>query len=53
MKEFHGQASARVDAEPQAVFDLITDVGLLSEWNAAIEAVRGNRARSLTPGACP
>ncbi len=39
MKEFHGHASARVDAEPQAVFDLITDVGLLSEWNAAIEAV--------------
>ena len=32
MKEFHGQASARVDAEPQAMFDLITDVGLLPDW---------------------
>ncbi len=39
MKEFHGQASARVDAEPQTMFDLITDVALHSEWNAAIEAV--------------
>jgi uncharacterized protein YndB with AHSA1/START domain len=39
MKEFHGHASARVDAPPQAVYDLITDVGRLPEWNTAIEAV--------------
>jgi len=39
MKEFHGHASARVDAQPQAVFDTITDVDRLPDWNAAIEAV--------------
>jgi uncharacterized protein YndB with AHSA1/START domain len=39
MKEFHGRASARVDAAPQKVFDLLTDVDRLPEWNAAIEAV--------------
>ena len=39
MKEFHGRASTRVDTTPQAVFDLITDVDRLPEWNAAIEAV--------------
>jgi uncharacterized protein YndB with AHSA1/START domain len=39
MKEFHGHASARIDAPPQAVFDLITDVDRLPEWNTAIEAV--------------
>ena len=39
MKEFHGRASTRVDAAAQAVFDLITDVARLPEWNAAIEAV--------------
>ena len=39
MDEFHGRASARVDAAPQAVFDVIADVARLPEWNAAIEAV--------------
>jgi uncharacterized protein YndB with AHSA1/START domain len=39
MKEFHGQASALVDARPRVVFDLITDVGRLPEWNRAIEAI--------------
>lgn len=39
MDEFHGRASVRVDAAPQAVFDLITDVGRLPEWNAAIDSV--------------
>jgi uncharacterized protein YndB with AHSA1/START domain len=39
MDKFHGQASVRVDAAPQAVFDFITDVDRLPEWNAAIEAV--------------
>jgi uncharacterized protein YndB with AHSA1/START domain len=39
MDEIHGQASVRVDATPEAVFDFITDVGRLPEWNAAIEAV--------------
>jgi uncharacterized protein YndB with AHSA1/START domain len=39
MDEFHGRASVRVNASPQAVFALITDVNRLPEWNAAIEAV--------------
>jgi uncharacterized protein YndB with AHSA1/START domain len=39
MDEIHGRASLEVDAAPQAVFDLITDVGRLPEWNAAIETV--------------
>src|SRR6478752_2161 len=39
MKEFHGRASARVAAAPQRVFDFLTDVDRLPEWNAAIEAV--------------
>jgi uncharacterized protein YndB with AHSA1/START domain len=40
----------RVDAAPQAVFDLITDVGRLPEWNAAIEAVV-ERPAALAEGA--
>ena len=50
MDEFHGRASVRVDAAPQAVFDLITDVGRLPEWNAAIEAVV-ERPAALAEGA--
>lgn len=50
MDEFHGRASARVDATPEAVFDLITDIARLPEWNAAIEAVV-ERPPALTDGA--
>jgi uncharacterized protein YndB with AHSA1/START domain len=39
MDEFHGRASVRIDAAPRAVFDMVTDVARLPEWNAAIEAV--------------
>jgi uncharacterized protein YndB with AHSA1/START domain len=39
MDEIHGQASVQVAATPQAVFDWITDVRRLPDWNAAIEAV--------------
>ncbi len=39
MDEFHGQASVRVAAARPAIFDWITDVGRLPDWNAAIEAV--------------
>ena len=39
MKEFHGRASTRVDTTSQAVFDFITDIDRLPEWNVAIEAV--------------
>jgi uncharacterized protein YndB with AHSA1/START domain len=49
MKEFHGRASTEIDATPQAVFDLITDVDRLPEWNNAIEAVL-ERPTVLTEG---
>ena len=50
MDEIHGRASLRVGATPQAVFDLITDVGRLPEWNTAIETVL-KRPSGLTEGA--
>jgi len=50
MQEFHGRASARIDAAPEQIFDLITDVGRLPEWNSAIEAVV-RRPAALVPGA--
>jgi uncharacterized protein YndB with AHSA1/START domain len=49
MKEFHDKASTRVDAEPRAVFSLITDVDRLPEWNVAIEDVQ-ERPAVLSPG---
>ena len=48
MREIHGQATARVDAEPEAIFDVITDVGRLPEWNGAIEAVQDQPAALMT-----
>jgi uncharacterized protein YndB with AHSA1/START domain len=50
MDEIHGRASLQVDATPQAVFDLITDVSRLPEWNTAIETVLG-RPAELAQGA--
>ena len=50
MDEFHGRASVRIDAAPQAVFDVITDVDRLPEWNGAIEAVV-ERPPALAEGA--
>ena len=50
MDEIHGRASLQIDATPQAVFDLITDVGQLPEWNVAIETVL-ERPPALTEGA--
>jgi uncharacterized protein YndB with AHSA1/START domain len=50
MQEFHGQASTSVDAPPTEVFDLITDVDRLPEWNAAIQAVV-DKPPALVPGA--
>jgi len=49
MNEFHGEASLTTESEPDAVFDLITDVERLPEWNAAIEAVV-ERPSTLTTG---
>ena len=39
MKQFTGQASRRIAAPPASIYDLITDVDRLPEWNAAIERV--------------
>jgi uncharacterized protein YndB with AHSA1/START domain len=39
MHEFHGRATTRIDATPQDVFDLLTDIDRLPEWNTEIEAV--------------
>jgi uncharacterized protein YndB with AHSA1/START domain len=50
MREIHGSASDRVDADAEAVFRLITDVGRLPEWNDAIESVV-ERPSDLTTGA--
>ena len=36
---FRGEASALIDAPADAVFDLITDVRRLPEWNNAIENI--------------
>ena len=50
MREIHGSASDRVDADADAVFRLITDVERLPEWNGAIECVV-ERPAELTAGA--
>lgn len=39
MKEIHGSATERVEAAPEAVFRVITDIARLPEWNDAIELV--------------
>jgi uncharacterized protein YndB with AHSA1/START domain len=50
MKEFHGQANIRIDADPTSVFELITDIDRLPDWNRAIETVV-ERPDHLTEGA--
>jgi uncharacterized protein YndB with AHSA1/START domain len=39
MREFQGTATAHIDAAPGMIFDMITDINRLPEWNRAIEAV--------------
>ena len=39
MREFHGTATAFVDATPESVFDFITDISRLPQWNRTIERV--------------
>jgi uncharacterized protein YndB with AHSA1/START domain len=39
LREFHGQASAIIDASPTDVFAAITRIDRLPEWNKRIEAV--------------
>jgi uncharacterized protein YndB with AHSA1/START domain len=50
MKEIHGTATARVDVPAEKVFELITDLDRLPDWNAAIEAVE-QRPAALCDGA--
>ena len=50
MKQIHGTATARLDVPAEKVFDLITDVDRLPDWNAAIEAVE-QRPAALCNGA--
>lgn len=50
MNEFHGDAHIAIDADPDVVFDLLTDVDRLCEWNVAIERVV-DRPATLTTGA--
>ncbi|MGW9213734.1 SRPBCC family protein [Embleya sp. NPDC055664] len=47
---FSGSATASFTATPRAVFDLVTDVRRLPEWNAAITKVL-ERPAILEPGA--
>ncbi len=39
MQEIHGSTTRTVNAPPEAVFTLITDIDRLPEWNDAIENV--------------
>ncbi len=50
MHEFHGRASAQVGAAPETIFDLITDLDRLAEWNTAVEAL-ADRPAALVAGA--
>lgn len=50
MREFHGRATARMAATPEAIFGLITDLDRLTEWNDAIETLV-QRPADLVPGA--
>lgn len=50
MSGFQGSASARVAADPGSIFDVITDLQRLPEWNDAIERVV-EAPSALTDGA--
>jgi uncharacterized protein YndB with AHSA1/START domain len=39
MQGFHGKATEHVEATPASIFELITNVARLPEWNNAIESV--------------
>lgn len=49
MKQFDGTASIDIATAPQAVFDLITDLERLPDWNGSIAATL-TRPAALTPG---
>jgi uncharacterized protein YndB with AHSA1/START domain len=50
LKEFHGQTSVVIDADPKHVFDAVTRVERLPEWNQRIAAVVHPPDRSLVEG---
>jgi hypothetical protein len=50
MRQIHGHATAAIDAEPRELFELITSIERLPEWNAAIEQMIDRPGR-LLPGA--
>ncbi len=50
MREIHDQADAVIEGDPRALFETITDIARLPEWNGAIEQVLDRPAR-LRPGA--
>jgi uncharacterized protein YndB with AHSA1/START domain len=50
VREIHDHAHAVIDADPTLLFETVTDVKRLPEWNHAIEQVIEQPAR-LTPGA--
>ena len=50
MREIHDSACAQLEADAEAVFDLITNIDRLPEWNTAIEKVLA-APHNLAPGA--
>jgi hypothetical protein len=50
MREIHDSAEIAVVGDPRSLFDIVTDVERLPEWNGAIEKVI-DRPPVLTPGA--
>jgi len=49
MREIHDRATVAIGAEPPVLFELITNIERLPEWNAAIEQVIDRPGR-LLPG---
>jgi uncharacterized protein YndB with AHSA1/START domain len=50
VREIHDQADAAIEGDPRVIFETITDIERLPEWNGAIEQVI-DRPTGLTPGA--
>lgn len=50
LNEFEGRASATVDAEPRDVFDALTDVDRLPQWNKRIAKILQPPDAPMAPG---
>lgn len=50
MREIHDHADAVIEGDTQMIFETITDIDHLPEWNGAIEQVT-ERPAGLTAGA--